>query len=74
MMKTLISSFLHFYLFMSRGRRSFDCRKFFSKILKCDRDIAKNVITTNIFAAKLVIVIDNVWIDVIINTGCVSIL
>jgi hypothetical protein len=59
---------------MSRGRRSLDCRKFFSKILKCDRDITKNVITTNIFAAKLVIVIDNVWIDVIINTGCVSIL
>jgi hypothetical protein len=35
----------------------------FSKILKCIRNITKNVITTDSFAAKVVIVIDNMWLD-----------
>jgi hypothetical protein len=31
-----------------------------------------NFITTDSFAAKVVIVIDNMWIDMILDTGCVT--
>jgi archaellum biogenesis ATPase FlaH len=74
MMKTLISSFFTFLLIYIQGWRSLNCRKFFSKILKCVRNITKNVITTDSFAAKVVIVIDNMWKDMILilDTGCVT--
>jgi hypothetical protein len=66
-MKTLISSFFTFLLIYIQGLESLDCRKFFSKILKCVRNITKNVITTDSFPAKVVIVIGNMWIDMILD-------
>jgi hypothetical protein len=72
MMKTLISSFFTFLLIYIQRLEVLDCRKFFSKILKCVRNITKNVVTAYSFAAKVVIVIDNMWLDVILDTGYVT--
>jgi hypothetical protein len=65
-MKTLISSFFTFLLiYIQRLEISRLPQVFF-------QNITKNVITTYSFAAKVVIVIDNMWLDVIIDTGCVT--
>jgi hypothetical protein len=64
MMKTLISSVFTFLLIYIQGLEISRLPQVFSKILKCVRNITKNVITTGSFAAKVVIVIDNMWLDV----------
>jgi hypothetical protein len=60
--KTLISSFFTFLLIYIQGLEIFRLPQvFFSKILKCVRNITKNVITTYSFATKVV-----KWINVIL--------
>jgi hypothetical protein len=73
MIKTLISSFLHFYWFIFRAG-DLSIAAFFLKHIKMHPKYNKKcyTVTTYSFAAKVAIVIDNMWLDVILYTGCVT--
>ena len=72
MMKTLISSFFTFLLIYIQGLEISRLPQVFFKNIKMRPKYNKKVITTYYFAMKVVIVIDNMWLDVILNTGCVT--
>ena len=72
MMKTLISSFFTFLLIYIQRLEISRLPQVFFQNIKMRPKYNKNVITTYSFAAKVVIVIDNMWLDVILDTGCVT--